>query len=123
MTKRAKQTGAIAPAAAPQLPTSIPQALTGLPAMIAAQLAALSPRGPTVPVAVVKAPKKPNEYELADGTVLRVRLEIQNVQQEQGRYNASGQPVYHFNVALNVTVDAPPHLMQGYKPRRKRKKK
>jgi hypothetical protein len=116
---KAAQVPPIGSAGAPQLPTAIPAA-------IAQQLAQISARGPTRPVAIKRAKQEWSDFELGDGSLLRVRPSVDNVLHEIGKFNASGQPIYHFNIGLNVTVVAPKHLLQGYKkskPRSTKRKK
>jgi hypothetical protein len=107
--KQKKGAGAVAPTP----PVVVPP---GLPAMIASQLAAIQSRGPTKPIPVVQKKQRWSDFTLADGSVIRFRPDVVEVLLEIGKYNPTGQPIYHFNMGVNVAVVSPPHLMQGYQP-------
>jgi hypothetical protein len=87
----------------------------------------LGAHGPTAPVEIIKLDSNWSNFTLKDGTLLRVRPEIQNVVHEPGRYNQAGEPIYHFQIGFVVTTVSPPQLMEGFvklpKPRSKSKKR
>jgi len=102
---------------------STPQVPSGLPDAIANQLTRLGAQGPTSPVAITKTDEKWSDFQLSDGTVLRIRPQVSNVRFEPGRFNDRGEPVYHFNIGFVVTPLAPARLMQGYRKRSRRQAK
>src|SRR5205807_2454468 len=98
------------PASTP-VPATMP---IGLADAIANQLAALAPQGPTTPVDVKRSDANWSDFRLEDGSIIRIKPTVLNVQYEPGRYNDRGEPVYHFNVTFAVGVIAPKRLLQGY---------
>lgn len=55
-----------------------------------------------------------NEYELEDGTTLKVKLVLQKVLRAEDEYNPAGEPIYQI-AAQNVirTSDVPDELLEG----------
>jgi hypothetical protein len=114
VAKRAKSGTKVSALSTPQVPT-------GLPDAIAAQLMALGAQGPTNPVSITKADTNWSDFQLSDGTILRVRPQVTNVRHEPGRFNDRGEPIYHFNIGFAVTPVSPAHLMQGYRNRKSKR--
>lgn len=54
-----------------------------------------------------------NEYQLADGTELRIRLIISDVVMIPGEYDKEGNPVYQVKSANMIALKSPDHLKKG----------
>jgi hypothetical protein len=72
-------------------------------------------QGPSAVVGVKESRETWSEFELRDGTLVRVRPTLSAVKRELNRYNPNGDPVYHLVAGMNVVVVVPDHLKQGYK--------
>jgi hypothetical protein len=97
-------------------------ALTGVVPSNPSQLVQVGPRGPIHPRVITKADDEWSNYTLDDGTILRIRPKVENVFYEPGRYNASGEPIYHFSIGFAIASVVPPHLMQGFAKQKKQSK-
>ncbi len=58
-----------------------------------------------------------NEYELEDGTRLKLKTVVAKVLRLEGAYNADGDPVYQVTSTPILATDIPPELKQ--KPSKK----
>jgi hypothetical protein len=54
-----------------------------------------------------------NEYLLEDGTVIRLKTVVTDVQRGVGLYDPEGNPMYFVKTANIVNVDAPEKLRKG----------
>ena len=54
-----------------------------------------------------------NEYQISDGTILRIKLVTTNIVRLSGEYDQEGNPVYVAKSANVVVVSPPGKLMKG----------
>jgi hypothetical protein len=66
------------------------------------------------PVGVVGKNEPWSEYLLADGTVIRARLEVQGFHKFDLQYDANGAPVYGYSqlIYFEVCADPEPELVR-----------
>lgn len=50
------------------------------------------------------------EYELEDGTALRVRTTLVEITRIDGQHDPDGNPIYQFKASASLTVNAPDTL-------------
>lgn len=62
-----------------------------------------------------------SEFTLADGSVLRLKPSLVDVQRQRGKFSPDGNPIYNINAGLLIGVRAPDGLRLGAKPKRGRK--
>lgn len=62
------------------------------------------------PVKIVKREEPWCVLELADGSILRARLNIENVRRVEGQYDANGKPAYNFDAGHVILLTAGPGL-------------
>jgi len=62
-----------------------------------------------------------SEFTLADGSILRLKPSLVDVQRQRGKFSPDGNPIYNINAGLLIGVRAPEGLRQGSKPKRGRK--
>jgi len=51
-----------------------------------------------------------NEYELEDGTILRIKSIATKIIRQEDAYNPEGDPIYHVKSTNIVTTDVPDKL-------------
>jgi hypothetical protein len=54
-----------------------------------------------------------NEYLIDDGSVLRLKIVMTEVNRLEGEYDDEGQPVYAIKSVNAMSVSAPKHLRRG----------
>ena len=62
------------------------------------------------PVKVTQSTERWNEYQLDDGTVLKLKLLLADVHRVEGRYDAEGNPMYAIHSTNIICADAPRRL-------------
>jgi hypothetical protein len=66
-----------------------------------------------VPVEVEQAKEPFNEYRLSDGTTLKIKIVLLEVQRHKDQYSPDGNPQYEVKLAPVVAVSAPEELRKG----------
>lgn len=64
------------------------------------------------PATVIKAEEPWTVLALADGTTIKMRLNIHQIVRVEGAYNPDGTPEYRFGWAPTIVVESPAHLMK-----------
>jgi hypothetical protein len=71
----------------------------------------------TAPRDVVKSNEVWSEYTLNDGTVVRTKAALLDVQLAKGKYNSQGEPIYFVKTGILIHTRVPKKLYR--KPKRK----
>ena len=64
----------------------------------------------TEPIEVVKSSEPWSSYELKDGTILKMKVVLVDINRVIGQYDDAGNPVYQFQSTQIVNVSAPDKL-------------
>lgn len=95
------------------------------PRAAAAQILPLDPFDPSVPTEPRQAKisvEQWNEYTLDDGSTIRVRTVLVDVERAKNKFSADGNPLYFLKTAMIVNVKSPPRLRKK-KPKKKKSSK
>ena len=68
-----------------------------------------------VPVDILKSREEWSEFELSDGTKIRMRPVVTGVRRYKGQFNEDGDPVYQVKSALVFDTQAPANLRKKKK--------
>ncbi len=77
--------------------------------------------GATVGVDVLKAQEEWSELELSDGTTIRMKPIVAEVQRHKRNFTADGDPIYNIKTTMIVVVKAPARLKKKAPARLKKK--
>jgi hypothetical protein len=65
-----------------------------------------------VEVQVQESTERWSEFQLQDGTILRVKATILSAARVEGQYDPIGNPMYHVNIAPVMTVVSVPDRLR-----------
>ncbi len=77
---------------------------------VAPDMAPASLPGKRIPVPIKKSEEHWSQYTLSDGTVIRVRPILIDVNRVDGQYNQAGEPVYELKSGGVMDVKVPERL-------------
>ncbi|HET6619935.1 MAG TPA: hypothetical protein VFG64_08335 [Dongiaceae bacterium] len=77
--------------------------------------------GTRISVGIAKIDEQWSTYSLADGTVLRLRPVMVEVNLIKGRFSASGEPIYEFKSGVIVDTKVPAKLKKAVTKKARKK--
>lgn len=72
---------------------------------------------------VTKTNENWSDYTLEDGTIIKIKPVMIDVQRSKGQFNLEGDPVYLIKSGMIINTLAAPQLKKGFKTKRKAARK